>query len=37
LVSHLKAQGLSVGVLSRGYGRKPTTTVAVLLLRRIAR
>ena len=30
LVSHLKAQGLSVGVLSRGYGRKTNTTLAVL-------
>ena len=29
LVSHLKAQGLSVGVLSRGYGRKTTSTMAV--------
>jgi tetraacyldisaccharide 4'-kinase len=30
LVSHLKAQGLSVGVLSRGYGRKTDSTMAVL-------
>ncbi|HQR85683.1 MAG: tetraacyldisaccharide 4'-kinase [Burkholderiales bacterium 35-55-47] len=29
LVNHLKAQGLRVGVLSRGYGRKTTSTLAV--------
>ncbi len=29
LVNHLKAQGLSVGVLSRGYGRKTSSTLAV--------
>lgn len=29
LVNHLKAQGFSVGVLSRGYGRKTSRTLAV--------
>ena len=29
LVNHLKAQGLRVGVLSRGYGRKTSSTLAV--------
>jgi tetraacyldisaccharide 4'-kinase len=29
LVNHLKAQGLKVGVLSRGYGRKTSSTLAV--------
>jgi tetraacyldisaccharide 4'-kinase len=29
VVNHLKAQGLSVGVLSRGYGRKTSSTLAV--------
>jgi tetraacyldisaccharide 4'-kinase len=29
LVNHLKAQGLHVGVLSRGYGRKTSSTLAV--------
>jgi tetraacyldisaccharide 4'-kinase len=29
LVNHLKAQGLHVGVLSRGYGRKSSSTLAV--------
>jgi tetraacyldisaccharide 4'-kinase len=29
LVTHLKAQGLRVGVLSRGYGRKTSSTLAV--------
>ncbi len=29
LVNHLKAQGLRVGVLSRGYGRKTASTLAV--------
>jgi len=29
LVNHLKSQGLRVGVLSRGYGRKTSSTLAV--------
>ena len=29
LVNHLKAKGLRVGVLSRGYGRRTTSTLAV--------